>query len=122
MKRLFLTAIFTVMALLLVPAASVISQTATPGGGHGFLIDKHVAAHVGCAQCHASGIAVPPTTATCLTCHGGTYQKLAASTANDMPNPHESHQGEIPCAQCHHVHKASVTLCNQCHTFDMSTP
>jgi len=122
MKRLLLVFAFGMTAALAIPAMNAVSQTAAPGGGHGFLIDKHVAAHVTCAQCHAGGIAVPPATAACLTCHGGTYQKLAASTAKDMPNPHESHQGEIPCAQCHHVHKASVTLCNQCHTFDMSTP
>lgn len=121
MKRL-LVVVASLLAVLLVPAMNVFSQTAAPGGGHGFLIDKHVAAHVTCAQCHSAGMAAPPATATCLTCHGGTYQKLAESTANDMPNPHASHQGEIPCAECHHVHKESVTLCNQCHTFDMHTP
>ncbi|WP_414643156.1 cytochrome c3 family protein [Bradyrhizobium sp.] len=122
MKRLLLLACLSLIAALLVPAVGVFSQTAAPGSGHGFLIDKHVAAHIGCGQCHTAGISSPPTVVTCLSCHGGTYQKLAASTANDTPNPHESHQGEIPCAECHHVHKASVTLCNQCHTFDMSTP
>jgi RecJ-like exonuclease len=122
MKRLLLVVALSATASLLIPVIDAFSQTAAPGGGHGFLIDKHVASHVACGQCHTVGMATPPTTATCLTCHGGNYQALAASTANDTPNPHESHQGEIPCAQCHHVHKASVTLCNQCHTFDMSTP
>ena len=122
MKRFLLAAALSVTAGLVIPLMNVFSQTTAPGGGQGFLIDKHVIAHVTCAQCHTAGTAVVPTTATCLTCHGGTYQKLAISTANDMPNPHESHQGEIACAECHHVHKASVTLCNQCHTFDMHTP
>lgn len=121
MKRLLLAAAFGLVAALAIPAMNAVSQSA-PGGGHGFLIDKHVAAHVGCAQCHIKGIAVPSTTAACLSCHGGTYQKLAAMTASDAPNPHESHRGENACAECHHVHKASVTLCNQCHTFDMRTP
>lgn len=122
MKHLPLLVALGMTPAMFVPTMNAVSQTAAPGGGHGFLIDKHVAAHVTCAQCHAAGVAVPPTMAACLTCHGGTYQKLAARTATDMPNPHESHRGEVACAECHHVHKASVTLCNQCHTFDMSTP
>jgi RecJ-like exonuclease len=95
---------------------------AAPGAGHGFLIDKHVTKGISCAQCHAQNMATPPTTATCLGCHGGTYEKLAATTAKDQPNPHASHRGDLDCAECHHVHKASVTLCNQCHTYDMTTP
>ena len=122
MKPLMLAAAFSMTAALVLPAMNVFSQTAALGGGHGFLIDKHVTAHVTCTQCHSAGTTVAPTTAICLTCHGGTYQNLAARTAIDMPNPHESHQGEIFCAECHHVHKASVTVCNQCHTFDMRTP
>jgi len=98
------------------------AQAPAPGAGHGFLIDKHVAAGVACAKCHTQGTATPPTMATCLSCHGGTYAKLAEMTAKDEPNPHASHQGEVDCDQCHHVHKASVTLCNQCHTYDMKTP
>jgi hypothetical protein len=96
--------------------------SSAPGAGHGFLIDKHVAASMSCAQCHMPNTASPPTTATCLSCHGGTYEKLAAVTAKDEPNPHASHRGDVDCAECHHVHKVSVTLCNQCHTYDMTTP
>jgi len=95
---------------------------AAPGAGHGFLIDKHVTKGVSCAQCHTNSTATPPTMATCLSCHGGTYEKLAAITVKDQPNPHASHRGDVDCAECHHVHKASVTLCNQCHTYDMTTP
>ena len=95
---------------------------AISGAGHGFLIDKHVTAGVTCAQCHTQNTATPPTTETCLSCHSGTYAKLAAMTEQDMPNPHSSHRGEVPCAECHHVHMTSVTQCNQCHTYDMVTP
>jgi len=122
MKRALLLAGLSLMAALLVPAVKVVSQTAAPGSGHGFLIDRHVAAHVPCGQCHTAGLAVPPTVVTCLSCHGGTYQKLAASTANDTPNPHASHQGEVPCSACHHVHKASQLICNNCHNFDLTSP
>lgn len=99
------------------------AQTApAPGAGKGFLIDKHAAAGVTCAKCHVESTAKPPAMATCLSCHGGTYAKLAAQTAQDQPNPHESHRGEVDCAECHHVHKVSVTKCNECHTYDMKTP
>jgi len=101
---------------------AALAQTPAPGAGHGFLIDKHAAKGVSCAQCHTQSTATPPTTATCLSCHGGTYEKLAAMTQKDEPNPHASHRGDVDCAECHHVHKASVTLCNQCHTYDMTTP
>jgi hypothetical protein len=60
--------------------------------------------------------------AKCMTCHGGTYGGLGKRTAASMPNPHESHRGEEPCGSCHRVHSASVNLCNQCHSFDMTTP
>jgi fumarate reductase flavoprotein subunit len=96
--------------------------TPAPGVGHGFLIDKHVAAGLTCNKCHTESTAKAPETATCLSCHGGTYAKLAAMTNGDQPNPHASHQGDLPCAQCHHVHMKSVTMCNKCHTYDMTTP
>lgn len=102
---------------------NALAQTpSAPGAGHGFLIDKHVAAGVTCAKCHIESTAKAPETVTCLACHGGTYAKLAEMTKGDQPNPHLSHRGEEPCASCHHVHMASVTLCNQCHTYDMTTP
>jgi hypothetical protein len=96
---------------------------AVPGAGHGFLINKHIAAKLTCADCHPTMPAQPTATATCLGCHGGTYDVLAAQTGADEPNPHQSHQGDVPCAACHHVHKASENFCAQCHTeFHFKTP
>ncbi|HEY1310496.1 MAG TPA: cytochrome c3 family protein, partial [Pseudolabrys sp.] len=71
-----------------------LAQSPTPGAGHGFLIDKHVAAGVTCAKCHTVSTAKAPETAACLSCHGGTYAKLAEMTQADQPNPHASHRGE----------------------------
>jgi len=106
-------------AAVVPPAA----DEASPGAGHGYLIDKHIAAHLSCSACHSeTPPAAAPETAKCLTCHGGSYRALAAGTVNDQPNPHQSHQGELACSSCHHVHKASVTMCSSCHTFDMITP
>jgi len=111
---------FAIFATIAVRAAA--QAPAAPGSGHGFLIDKHVAAGVNCAGCHAK--APPPqvpAVTVCTGCHGS-YQQIAAKTASDHPNPHASHQGDVPCASCHHVHKASESFCDQCHAFGMTTP
>lgn len=104
-------------------ALNALAQSpAPPGAGHGFLIDKHVSAGVACNKCHVESLAKEPEMATCLTCHGGTYDKLAAMTASQKPNPHDSHQGPVPCSSCHHVHKVSENFCSNCHNFEMTVP
>ena len=103
-------------------SGSLAQSPAAPGAGHGFLIDKHVAAGLNCAACHTeSPPAKAPDNSACIKCHGS-YSDIAAKTAQDQPNPHASHLGEIPCSSCHHVHQASQTYCAQCHNFDMNTP
>jgi fumarate reductase flavoprotein subunit len=107
--------------LALLWQAVAYTQTA-PGSGHGFLIDKHATANVNCAACHRDA---PPPSApampACLSCHGS-YSQIAAKTAAKQPNPHASHLGELPCEGCHHVHKASESLCDSCHAFGMKPP
>ena len=94
-----------------------------PGSGHGFLIDKHTAAKVDCHACHVEEPASkPPEMAMCLSCHGGTYSRLAATTQLVQPNPHASHQGPIPCSVCHHVHSPSRMFRNNCHNVDLTPP
>jgi len=106
----------------IVPDALAQSPSA-PGVGHGFLINKHVAAGLSCANCHTKNPPMKrPDMATCLACHGGTYEKLAAMTEKNQPNPHASHQGPLPCSSCHHVHVASQMFCNNCHNYDITTP
>ena len=96
---------------------------AVPGAGQGFLTDRHIAAGLTCTACHTTTPNQPVSTGTCLSCHGGTYDKLAAMTAADDPNPHQSHQGAVPCVTCHHVHLASENFCSQCHAeFDFRVP
>ena len=98
------------------------APAAAPGAGHGFLIDKHVAAGLNCASCHSeSPPSKQPATAVCVKCHG-TNAQMAAKTASDQPNPHESHLGDIACTSCHHIHQASVLYCSQCHNFDLKSP
>ncbi|PKU22802.1 hypothetical protein CWS72_20155 [Telmatospirillum siberiense] len=111
----------TVLAQTAPSADAQPAQPAVPGGGHGFLIDKHVAHHVKCAACHAEKPpAEAPATATCVSCH-----QDVVSTKGPQPNPHYAHHGrlgDVPCESCHHVHKESVVACNTCHNFDMKTP
>jgi cytochrome c nitrite reductase small subunit len=56
-------------------------------------------------------------TQACLNCHG-TYAQLAARTQNLERNPHDSHQGQLDCRNCHQVHADSIYYCGQCHGAD----
>lgn len=122
-SRLFALAMFGGLTVgLLTHAAAQTATPVAPGAGHGFLIDKHVAAGLNCAACHSeSPPSKQPDAAVCVKCHG-TNAQMAAKTASDQPNPHASHLGEIPCTSCHHIHQASVLYCAQCHNFDLKTP
>lgn len=113
-----LAAVFAATSLLYAAAQS----PPAPGAGHGYLIDKHVAAGLSCNACHSEiPPAQQPDQSVCIKCHGA-YKDLAAKTAADQPNPHASHLGEVPCANCHRIHRASENYCSQCHSFDMNTP
>ena len=120
-SALFVLALSIAMLTAILVQAQTQAPTA-PGSGHGFLIDKHLAAGINCAGCHANA---PPPQApamtVCTSCHGS-YEQIAAKTASDQPNPHASHLGDIPCASCHHIHQASQTYCDQCHSFGLTTP
>jgi len=125
MKRRLLISIICALIGLSQAAVSNAQPAASsaPGTGHGFLIDKHIAAALTCAKCHTESTAKAPDMPTCLSCHGNTYAQLATTTGKDQPNPHGSHRGEVPCADCHHVHMASVNACTKCHAnFDMKVP
>jgi len=106
------------------PAAPTAPLPDPPGGIiPGPLYQKHLAAGLHCIACHAE---TPPATAanasTCLTCHGP-VAALVEKTATARPNPHsQAHIGPIPCTACHHIHFASASFCNTCHSFDMMVP
>jgi fumarate reductase flavoprotein subunit len=104
------------MGAVLAAALPLGTRAAAPAAGQGFLIDAHLAAGLRCAACHSeSPPARPVAMATCLRCHGGSYDRLAAATASAQPNPHRSHQGEVPCEACHRIHAASQNYCARCH-------
>jgi hypothetical protein len=105
-------------------ATPVTPVLAPPGGvAHGLLYEKHLAAGVSCMACHPeTPSATAANAAACLNCHGP-RPALIAKTAGDAPNPHaQAHVGPIPCTACHHIHVASGSYCNKCHTFDMTMP
>lgn len=96
----------------------------------------HVKAGLACATCHGTaGVAAPPSTETCLQCHGDraalakltehlnkVVEEKNAKTGKmekvvkDI-NPHFGHhdRGRLDCAECHREHTKSANLCAQCH-------
>jgi fumarate reductase flavoprotein subunit len=76
----------------------------------------HAKAKVICHDCHHKE---KPTTAAvpdeaCMVCHGD-YPAMKALTKDAKPNPHDSHQGPIPCTECHRQHKPPAVKCLECH-------
>lgn len=127
MRRILFMSFFLLAALMAVFSAARLqvhaqAAIAAPGAGHGFLIDTHLKAGLNCASCHKEAPpAKAPDSSMCMSCHGA-YDQIAAKTASDNPNPHQSHQGAVPCETCHHIHQASTSFCDQCHAFGMKVP
>jgi hypothetical protein len=87
----------------------------------------HQALNMKCADCHATAkpTASAPT-AVCLKCHGnadgiyagkGRKNYVGDGGAVKSVNVHQSHLVELPCTECHKMHKASVNYCDKCHLF-----
>lgn len=56
----------------------------------------------------------------CLSCHGGSYEALAATTADyGLSNPHDSiHGGPVSCVNCHAKDKeVTDNQCDNCHAW-----
>jgi len=86
------------------------------------LVDKHKAVGVECSSCHKEAPpkqAVP--TVVCTGCHGD-YDAIAKRSEKVEPNPHDSHEGKLDCAVCHHSHKESELYCSRCHAFGLKVP
>ncbi len=93
-----------------------------PARGAELLGQKHARAGVDCVGCHKQtppeGPAPPDV---CVGCHGD-LGKVAERTKKLGHNPHVSHQDELACVACHHLHKPSVDFCAQCHRFGFTVP
>ena len=79
---------------------------------------RHIARGLKCESCHADAAhPAPVKKEKCLSCHGGSYEKLAEQTDSLEINPHDSHLGKIECTKCHRGHKPAVLECARCHDF-----
>lgn len=121
MKRTHFTPV--VFLALLIAATLVFTVPLRGAETKQFLADRHKERGLTCEQCHKEN---PPKqaakTEACLECHGP-YDKLAELIQKKVsPNPHESHNGNLPCENCHHAHKASENFCATCHDFDFKVP
>ena len=86
------------------------------------LEERHKDAGITCDACHQEtppGKEVPMEV--CAGCHGD-YAKLAEETGKVEPNPHDSHEGPVPCEKCHHNHRPSENYCASCHNFGFKVP
>lgn len=50
----------------------------------------------------------------CLQCHIS-YDHVATSTDFLAKNPHNSHNGQLPCKTCHVSHGDQIDFCSSCH-------
>lgn len=108
---------------------------ASQGAG---LAHLHATAKVTCLDCHKAGLDTQLAelnsqlsgnvgnldlsaryymdNATCLSCHGGSYESLATKTAGlGDYNPHANPHGEMNCNECHKAHSTQVDTCGDCH-------
>ncbi|MDQ2082526.1 cytochrome c3 family protein [Xanthobacteraceae bacterium Astr-EGSB] len=113
-----------IFALLFLTGQAATTQAAeTAGASKVLLLQKHVGKGLNCNGCHQENPpAKPVAMEKCLSCHGP-YDKLADKTdGKGAHNPHSSHQGDLSCDSCHHVHKTSENYCSQCHQFEFDVP
>ena len=104
----FKTSLLLCAAALLLPAAAFAADV--------HLADRHTARGAACDKCHVAGTTKAPTAKECFACHGD-YKKLADRAAELDINPHDSHMGELECAECHQGHQQPKLVCDQCHEF-----
>ena len=80
------------------------------------LPEHHAKSGVHCYDCHQEEKPTKKAVASdsCMTCHGD-YPAMKALTKEAKPNPHDSHQGEIACTECHRQHNPPVVKCLECH-------
>jgi hypothetical protein len=76
----------------------------------------HAKAGVHCFDCHKEEKPTKKAVASesCMACHGD-YPAMKVLTKEAKPNPHDSHQGEIACPECHRQHLPPVVKCLECH-------
>ena len=94
-----------------------------------FLGDRHCSRGVSCEACHGDSksgemLLDNEQHEACVACHGW-YDQIAEKTVPENPddmNPHNQHDGNLPCTECHKGHKASVNYCSECHYYTFDVP
>lgn len=83
----------------------------------------HSRANVSCESCHGSSMSTSltvPTDQTCLSCHLGSYEKLASKLKEKDKfksyNPHASAHERQACITCHSSHSEFTLTCASCHS------
>ncbi len=86
----------------------------------------HLDNDISCADCH--GTATPEKRASakaCLNCHEqipGSIKTYTDAGNERSVNVHDSHDGQLRCTLCHHIHKPSTLYCADCHQFEVQVP
>lgn len=101
------------------------------------LASKHAEADMVCHDCHESSLAIQAEEGWkfltgnyqiplekrefsrdfCLECHDDFDTDVKTATNFEESNPHDSHNGEMECNECHSMHQPSQVMCAECHTF-----
>lgn len=111
------------LAITAFTCCTIVFAQTSPSAGKPMLADRHISDQgFTCTECHNEEKPKDnPKKELCLNCHGP-LEELAARTDLEEANPHSSHQGELPCGECHKGHKKSISFCDQCHSFGFTTP
>lgn len=92
------------------------------------LAERHVARGLPCTACHDADMKLKSNGdyGICASCHGD-YDAMIKRTegryknAKD-PNPHEQHDGALPCTECHKGHAPGKNYCSECHSYTYKVP
>ena len=92
-----------------------------------FLADRHVSRGIQCQSCHTESgkLKEYKEFGICSSCHGdydAVIKKTAGKYKDADPNPHDQHDGNLPCTECHHGHSPSKNYCADCHSYTYNVP
>ena len=114
--------VFSILIICAVVLAFSYNHPSLWAAPSSYLAKKHTVAGILCEGCHKEGTSKEQvTTAVCIQCHGD-RAKLGEQTQKVIPNPHDSHVGDVECELCHHAHKPSENYCGNCHEFGYKVP
>ncbi|MDO4937362.1 MAG: cytochrome c3 family protein [Sutterellaceae bacterium] len=96
--------------------------------GDGTLADRHINRGQKCDACHETmnKLKTYGDYGVCASCHGdydAMIKRTQAKYANSPdPNPHDEHDGALPCTECHKGHTRGKNYCGECHSYTYKVP